>query len=192
MNVVFCEQRDFHVSFSGRDLSVNNWNRPPGSSMVDIGIPSNIMKSPSPKCYMTFWDMIIYSDNLHWSDISLNRELLPNWTLLPFWRNYLIPGGFHRTLEIGCGKSTEDAYSSGHLTLSNLGLAFVLMLRPKIHIRKCNIDRQHCVSWRTHEVQWLLWCQTFRTASKNKMENKGSQMVCNKIVTWYVIETQHS
>ena len=33
---------------------------------------------PSPKCYMTFWDMIIYSDTLHWSDISLIMTLLPN------------------------------------------------------------------------------------------------------------------
>ena len=24
---------------------------------------------PSPTCYMTFWDMIIYSDPLHWEDI---------------------------------------------------------------------------------------------------------------------------
>ena len=37
--------------------------------MVDMGISSNIMKSPSPKCYMAFWYMIIYSDTLSWSDI---------------------------------------------------------------------------------------------------------------------------
>ena len=30
----------------------------------------------------------------------------------------------------GCGQPTEDAYSSGHLVMSHLGLAFVLMLRP--------------------------------------------------------------
>ena len=30
--------------------------------MVDMGISSNIMKSPSLKCYMTFWDMAIYND----------------------------------------------------------------------------------------------------------------------------------
>ena len=30
--------------------------------MVDMGISSNIMKFPSPKCYMTFWDMTIYND----------------------------------------------------------------------------------------------------------------------------------
>ena len=38
--------------------------------MVDMGISSNIMKSPSPKCYMTFLDMAIYSDTLNWSDIT--------------------------------------------------------------------------------------------------------------------------
>ena len=36
--------------------------------MVEMGISSNIMKSPSPKCYMTFWDMTIYNDTLNWSD----------------------------------------------------------------------------------------------------------------------------
>ena len=75
MNVLFWEQRDFHVSFSGRDISGNVWNRPSGSSMVDMGISSNIMKSHSPKCNMTFLDMFIYSDRHHWSDISPNRDL---------------------------------------------------------------------------------------------------------------------
>ena len=30
-----------------------------------MGISSTLMKSPSPKCYMTFWDMNIHSDVLH-------------------------------------------------------------------------------------------------------------------------------
>ena len=30
----------------------------------------------------------------------------------------------------GCGMPTEDAYSSGHLVLSHLGFANVLLLRP--------------------------------------------------------------
>ena len=38
--------------------------------MVDMGISSNIMKSPSPKCYMTFWDMTVYNDTLNWSGIT--------------------------------------------------------------------------------------------------------------------------
>ena len=41
------------------------YKAPSGSFMVDMGIPSNIMKSPSPKYYMTFWDMVIYSDTLN-------------------------------------------------------------------------------------------------------------------------------
>ena len=32
---------------------------------VNIGISSNIMKFPSSKCYMTFWDMTIYSQILN-------------------------------------------------------------------------------------------------------------------------------
>ena len=42
--------------------------------MVDMGISLNIMKSPSPKCYMTFWDMVIYSDTLNLSNITPNFE----------------------------------------------------------------------------------------------------------------------
>ena len=57
------------------------------------------MKSPSPKCYMTFWDMTIYNDTLNWSDIHLFANLLPNWTLLTILT--LLPnfGGFHRALQ---------------------------------------------------------------------------------------------
>ena len=36
----------------------------------------NIMKSPSPKCYMTFWDVTITHDNLNWSDITPLCELI--------------------------------------------------------------------------------------------------------------------
>ena len=35
------------------------------SLMVDMGISSNIMKFPFPKCYMTFWDMTMYNDTLN-------------------------------------------------------------------------------------------------------------------------------
>ena len=35
----------------------------------------DIIKSSSPKCYMTFWDKIIYSGTLRWSDISLKSNL---------------------------------------------------------------------------------------------------------------------
>ena len=80
-------------------MSWNVWNCPSGSFMVDMGISSNIMKSPFPKCYMTFWDMTVYNDTLNWSDITPIANLLPNWTLLPILT--LLPnfGGFHRTLQ---------------------------------------------------------------------------------------------
>ena len=74
MNVLFWVRRDFHISFSGRDMSRNVWNGPSRISMVDIGIPSNIMKSPSPKWYMTFWDMIIYSNTLNLSEAAAEKE----------------------------------------------------------------------------------------------------------------------
>ena len=50
--------------------------------MVDMGISSNIMKSPSPKCYMTFWDMIIYSDTLNRSNITPIFELITELDLI--------------------------------------------------------------------------------------------------------------
>ena len=82
MNVLFWERCDFHLSFSGKDMSENVGNRPPGSSIVDMGISSNIMKSTSPKCYMIFWNMIINSDTLHWSDISPYRDLITELDLI--------------------------------------------------------------------------------------------------------------
>ena len=82
MNVLFWERSDFHVSSSGRDMSENVQNRSQGSSMVDFGVSLKTMKSPSTQCYMTFWDMIIYSDILHWSDISLNRDLVTKLDLI--------------------------------------------------------------------------------------------------------------
>ena len=44
--------------------------------MVDMGISSNIMKSPSLKGYMTFWNMTINNDTLNWSDIAPICELI--------------------------------------------------------------------------------------------------------------------
>ena len=80
--------------------SLNPVFRPSGSFMVDMGISSNIMKSPFPKCYMTYCDMTMSNDTLNWSDIKPICELiteldffLPILTLL---RNF---GGFHRTLQ---------------------------------------------------------------------------------------------
>ena len=44
--------------------------------MVNMGISSNIMKFPFPKCYMTFWDMTMYNDTLNLSDITPICELI--------------------------------------------------------------------------------------------------------------------
>ena len=80
-------------------MSWNVWNRPSGSFMVDMGISSNIMKSPSPKCYTTFWDMTMYNDTLNWSDITTICELITELDfntdfdlITKFW-------SFHRTLQ---------------------------------------------------------------------------------------------
>ena len=111
-------------------MSGNVWNRPSGSFMVDMRISSNIMKSPSPKFYMTFCDMFIYSDTLNWSNITpifeptTELDLINNFDLITKFREVSIE---HCN---GCGWPAEDACSSGHLVLSNFGLAFVLMLRP--------------------------------------------------------------
>ena len=50
MNVLFCGRCDFPISFSGRDMSRNVWNRLLGSSMVGMGILPNT-RFPSPECY---------------------------------------------------------------------------------------------------------------------------------------------
>ena len=72
---------------------------PSGSQMVDMGISSNIMKSPPPKCYMTFRDMIIYSDALnmirHFTNMGTYYRTGPYYR---FWPYYKILGAFHRTL----------------------------------------------------------------------------------------------
>ena len=50
----------------------------PGQGYVSKCFKSFLMKVAiyAPKCYMKSRDMIIYSNNLHWSDISLNRSLV--------------------------------------------------------------------------------------------------------------------
>ena len=54
--------------------------------MVDIGISPNIMKSLSPKCYMAFWDMTIYSDILNLSGITPICDLIDELHLITkFW-----------------------------------------------------------------------------------------------------------
>ena len=60
----------------------NKINRPSESSMVDIWISSHIMKPPSHKCYMTFWDKTIRIDTLHWSAITSICALITELVLI--------------------------------------------------------------------------------------------------------------
>ena len=55
--------------------------------MVDMGISSSIMKSPSPKCYMTFWDMAIYNDNLKQQQQVCSKSTSKVFLRMP----YLVP-----------------------------------------------------------------------------------------------------
>ena len=82
MNVLFEGRCDFPLSSSNRDMSGNVWNRPSGSLIVYMGIPSNIMKYFSPKCNMIFWDITIYSDTLNWSDITPMCKLITELDLI--------------------------------------------------------------------------------------------------------------
>ena len=77
-----CVIFDFHLSLSGRDMSGNVRDCHSGSYMVDRGISFKSIKSPSPKCHMTFCDMFIHSDTLRWSDISPNRDLITELDLI--------------------------------------------------------------------------------------------------------------
>ena len=55
--------------------------------------------SPSPKCYMTFWDMTIYNDTLNWQDITQICELITELDCITDFDLITNFGGFHRTLQ---------------------------------------------------------------------------------------------
>ena len=60
-----------------------------------IRLYSNIMQSPSPKCYMTFRDMTLYNDTLNWSDITPVYDLI---TELDFITDFDLIAKFWRFL----------------------------------------------------------------------------------------------
>ena len=84
--------------------------------MVDVVISSNNMKSPSPKFSMIFWDMTIYSDTLHWLDISLNRDLVAVLDLIADY-DLITKSREVSTEHLQRVRLTEDAYSYRHLVL---------------------------------------------------------------------------
>ena len=152
--------------------------------MVDMGISSN-MKSPSPKCYMTFWDMTIYTVAPSiYQTFHHFVNLLPDWTSYRLWPYNQISGGFQRV------RPTEDACSSRHLVLSNLGLAFVHMLRPFSHELVMSLDFEFPTSLSTsillynvcyiRNVVFLWW--------KGSKNNKQYCNSCNK-TRYYVLVT---
>ena len=50
--------------------------------MVKTGIILNNMESASPECYMIFLRMVIYSNNLHWSDITRTCNIVTEMDLI--------------------------------------------------------------------------------------------------------------
>ena len=85
---------------------------------------------PLPECYTTFWRMTIYSDTLHWWDITQMFYPLLIWTFLPNLTFYLIVWGFHRTFATGAACQQRTLTPPGTWSCPTLGLAFVLMSRP--------------------------------------------------------------
>ena len=83
MNVLFWEQRDFHVSFSNRDMSGSIWNRPSGSCIVYMRISSNIMKPLSQMLHD-----ILGLDHIQWHPplISHFTKSWPCYRTGPYYR----------------------------------------------------------------------------------------------------------
>ena len=76
-------------------MSRNVWNPPSGYGRYG-DLNKNIMKSPSPECYMTLLDII------HW--FRHFTKSWPGYQTGPyhrFWCYYRIPGSFHRTFASG-------------------------------------------------------------------------------------------
>ena len=95
----------FHLSSSDKDMSWNVWNRPSESFMVVMGISSNIMKSPSPKCYMTFCDIPYTVTPSIDQTFHQFVNLLPNWTLLPILTVF---PNFERSWNIATGAASQQ------------------------------------------------------------------------------------
>ena len=131
MNVLFWVRCDFPISFSGRDMSRNVWNRLSGSSMVGIGILPKIYEVPLSRMLHDILENDIYSDTLRWWDITPIFYPLLIWTLLSNITFNLIVWGFHRTI-FATGAACQQRTLTPPDTWScpTLGLACVLMSRP--------------------------------------------------------------
>ena len=97
------------------------WNHLKGSYKFVTGILSSNMRSLSPKWYPIFLRMTIYSDILHWTDVTSMFDPVTDLDRFPefdFLRNCR---KFPYDVCNGCSMHTEDAYSSGHLIMCQLG-----------------------------------------------------------------------
>ena len=65
------------------------------------GILSNSIRSLSPECFKAFWMMTIYSDTLHWSDITRIFDLVTDVDLITEFDFYLIARDVYRTIATG-------------------------------------------------------------------------------------------
>ena len=118
------------------------------SKLLGQGYVMERLKSSLRKFYGRYGDLIkhyevsisqMLHDILGHDHIQWHPQLIRhNTNLRTYYRNglYYRFWPFYQILEVsiehcnGCGYPTEDAYSSGHLVLAHLGLAFVLILRP--------------------------------------------------------------
>ena len=95
--------------------------------MVGMWILPNNMRFPLSECY---WKMTIYSDTLHWWDITPIFDPLLIWALWPNLTFYLILWGFHRTFATGAACQQRTLTPPDTWSCPTLGLACVLMSRP--------------------------------------------------------------
>ena len=122
MNVLFWGRHDFQISLSKRNTSRNAWNRHWRRFMVNTGIYQTIRSSSltNAKWHCVAWPNTMAtrrrSDFIPISDLFTQLDLLPTYERYP--KN--ICGGFSML--------TGDAYSSGHLVPSHLGLAYVQLV----------------------------------------------------------------
>ena len=97
--------------------------------MVGTGILPNNMRSPSPICYTPCWRMTLYSDTLHWRDITpifpfIDLDLI---TEFDFLLNCV---RFPQNISKGAACQQMTFSPSDTWSCPTLGLACVLMSRP--------------------------------------------------------------
>ena len=128
MNVLFWGWCDFPISFPGRDMSRNVWNRSKKVLWSVQGPYQTIWGPPVPNVTHSGWwpytvtssiDRILHQF-LTVTDLYLitDFDFLPNYARYPY------------NICTGCGTPTEDATPPNTWSCPTLGLACVLISRP--------------------------------------------------------------